>query len=137
MMTLELLGVGIAPRHHGGAFGDAQIRLAQLQPAFVGQPIEPLDCRMQQLGVSREGDRLGLDRGVHRDPFDVAGAQRAGRMRHAQALSQQELELAAEPLPPMAEVGALVREFVLEKFLAGEVLEIRVIDPALTHAFVG
>jgi hypothetical protein len=36
MMALELLGVGIAPRHHGGAFGDAQIRLAQLQPAFAG-----------------------------------------------------------------------------------------------------
>jgi hypothetical protein len=74
MMTLELLGVGIAPRHHRGAFGDAQIRLAQLQPAFVGQPIESLDRRMQQLGVCRERDCLGLDRGVHRDPFDVAGA---------------------------------------------------------------
>ena len=76
---------------------------------------------MQQLGVSRERDRLGLDRGVHRDPFDVAGAQRAGRMRHAQALSQQELELGAEPLPPVAQIGALVRELVLEKFLASEV----------------
>ncbi len=135
MMTLELLGVGIAPRHHRGAFGDAQIRLAQLQPAFVGQPIESLDRRRQQLGVCRERDCLGLDRGAHRDPFDVAGAQCAGRMRYPQALSQQELELATEPLPPMAEVGALVRKFVLEKLLAGEVLEIRVIDPALTHAF--
>jgi hypothetical protein len=36
-MTLELLGVGIAPRHHRGAFGDAQIRLAQLQPAFANR----------------------------------------------------------------------------------------------------
>jgi hypothetical protein len=54
-------------------------------------------------------------------------------MRHAQALSQEELELAAEPLPPMAQVGALVREFVLKKLRAGEVLEIRVIDPALDH----
>ena len=106
-------------------------------PHFAGQPVKPLDRRMQQLGVRREGDGLGLDRGVHRDAFDVAGAQRAGRMRHAQALSQQELELAAEPLPPMAQVGAFVREFVLEKFLAGEMLEIRVIDPPLTHAFVG
>jgi hypothetical protein len=46
MMTLELLGVVIAPRHHRGAFGDAQIRLTQLQPAFAGQAIEPLDRRM-------------------------------------------------------------------------------------------
>ena len=37
----------------------------------------------------------------------------------------------------MAEVRALVREVVLEKLLAGEVLEIRVIDPALAHPFVG
>ena len=36
----------LASRHHRGAFGDAQIRLAQLQPAFAGQPIEPLDRRM-------------------------------------------------------------------------------------------
>jgi hypothetical protein len=116
MMTLELLGVGIAPRHHRGAFGDAQIRLVQLQPAFAGQPIESLDRRIRQLGVSRERDCLGLDRGVHRDLFDVAGAQRAARMRYPQALSQEQLELAAEPLSPMAQVGALVREFVLEKF---------------------
>ena len=86
--------------------------------------------RMQQLGVSRERDRLGLYSGVHRDPFDVAGAQCAGRVRHAQALSQEELELVAEPLSPMAQVRALVRECVLEKLLAGEVLEVGVIDPA-------
>jgi hypothetical protein len=30
-----------------------------------------------------------------------------------------------------------VREFVPEKLLAGEVMEVRVIDSALTHAFVG
>jgi hypothetical protein len=42
MMTLELLGVVIAPRHHRGAF----LRLTQLQPAFAGQAIEPLDRRM-------------------------------------------------------------------------------------------
>jgi hypothetical protein len=34
-------------------------------------------------------------------------------------------------------VGALVWEDVLEELLAGEVLEIRVVDPALADAFVG
>lgn len=58
-------------------------------------------------------------------------------MRQAQALGQKQVELAAEPLAPMAQAGALVREGVLEKLLAGEVLEIRVIDPALANAFVG
>jgi hypothetical protein len=37
----------------------------------------------------------------------------------------------------MAQIGALVRELVLEKLKAGEVLEIRVMDPVLTDAFVG
>jgi hypothetical protein len=37
----------------------------------------------------------------------------------------------------MAEVGTLVREAVLEELLAGEVLEVGIVDPALAHAFVG
>src|SRR5512143_2198360 len=37
----------------------------------------------------------------------------------------------------MAEVRALVREGVLEKRLAGEVLAVRIVDPALTDALVG
>jgi hypothetical protein len=91
-MTLELLGVGIAPRHHRGAFGDAQIRLAQLRPVFASHPIELLDCRMQQLGVGRERDRLGLDGGVYRDPFDVGCA---ARRSHALPASFQPAEAQA------------------------------------------
>jgi len=37
----------------------------------------------------------------------------------------------------MAQVRALVREGVLEKLFAGEELEIRVVDPALAHPFIG
>ena len=37
----------------------------------------------------------------------------------------------------MTEVRALVREAVLEELLAGEVLEVRVVDPSLADAFVG
>ena len=103
----------------------------------AGQAVEPLDRRVQQLGVGREGDVLGLHRGVDRDPRQVPGPQRAAGMRHPQALGQQQLQLVAEPLPPVAQVRALVREGVLEELLAGEVLEIRIIDPALAHAFVG
>ena len=58
-------------------------------------------------------------------------------VRHPQALGQQQLELVAQPLPPVAEIGALVREGVLEERLAGEVLEVRIVDPALADAFVG
>jgi hypothetical protein len=37
----------------------------------------------------------------------------------------------------MAQVRALVREGVLEKLFTGEELEIRVVDPALAHPFIG
>jgi hypothetical protein len=47
------------------------------------------------------------------------------------------VELFAKPLAPMAQVRALVRKLVLEEFLAGEVLEIQIIGPALAHRFVG
>jgi len=137
MMALELFGVGIAPGHHGGALGDTQIGLPQPHAVRVGQAIEPLDCRVQQLGVGRERDGLGLHRGVHRDAGQVLGPQRASRMRDSQALGEQQLQLVAEPPAPMAQVGALVREAVLEELLAGEVLKIGVVDPALAHLLIG
>jgi hypothetical protein len=58
-------------------------------------------------------------------------------VRQPQALGQQKFQLVAELLPPMAQVRALMRELVLEKLLASEVLEVRVVDPALAHALVG
>src|SRR3954469_24389965 len=61
----------------------------------------------------------------------------AGLVRHPQALGQQRLQLVAEPLAPMAQVRALVREGVLKELFAGEELEIRVVDPALAHALIG
>ena len=76
----------------------------------AGKPPEPADRRMQELGVGRERDRLRLHRGVHGDALEVLRAQRARVMRHAQALGQKQLELVAEPLAPLAQVRALVRE---------------------------
>src|SRR5262245_29087627 len=58
-------------------------------------------------------------------------------MRNPSALGQQKFELVAEALPPMAQVGAFVRERMLEELLAGEVLEVRVVDPALAYLFIG
>jgi hypothetical protein len=92
---------------------------------------------MQEFGVGREGDGLGLHRGVDRDPLEVSGPQRTAFMGNPQALSQQDVQLVAQPLAPMAQIRALVRKLVLEELLPGEVLEIRVVDPALADAFVG
>ena len=109
-VAVELLGVGVAPRHHRRAFGDADVGLPQPHPVLVGQAVEAPDGGVQQLGVGREGDVLGLHRGVDRDPLKVLAPQRAARVGHPQALGQQQLQLVAEPLPPMAEIRALVRE---------------------------
>jgi hypothetical protein len=115
MITLELLGVGHRARHHRGAFGDSRIRLAQLQPAFAGHPIKPLDRRMQQLGISREGDRFGLARRVHRDPL-MSRVCRA--LSHAPRASSQPAGTRAWSRAPSSDGSgrALRREFVLEKF---------------------
>jgi hypothetical protein len=50
------------------------ITASQSHPVSAGQPREPLDRRMQQLGVGREGDGLGLHGRVDRDPLEVFGA---------------------------------------------------------------
>src|ERR1700675_4633364 len=70
-MAVELLGVGVAPRHHRRALGDPEVGLPQPYPMLVGQAVEAFDRRMQQLGVGWEGDVLRLHRGVDRDPLKV------------------------------------------------------------------
>jgi hypothetical protein len=92
---------------------------------------------VQELGIGREGDVLGLHGGVDRDARQILGPQRAALVRHPQALGQQKLELVAQPLTPMAQVRALVRKLMPEEFLPGEVLEVWVIHPALANAFIG
>ena len=113
------------------------IGLPQPDAVPARQTVEPLDRRMQQLGIGRKGGGLWLHRGIDRDPLEVLAAQRAGLVRHPQALGQQQLQLVAKPLAPMAQVRALVREGVLEKLFTGEELEIRVVDPALAHPLIG
>ena len=53
-MAVELLGVGVAPRHHDCVLGDAQVGLPQPYPMPTGQAIEILDRRVQELDVDRE-----------------------------------------------------------------------------------
>ena len=89
MVAVELLGVSVTSRHHGGSLGDAQIGLPQPHPVLLGQAVEPLDRSVQQFGVGREGDGLGLHRGVDRDPRQIARAQRATLMGDPQALGQR------------------------------------------------
>src|SRR6059058_583674 len=42
-VAIELFGVGITACHHGGALGDAQVRLPQPHAVLSGQSGQPLD----------------------------------------------------------------------------------------------
>ena len=53
---------------------------------------------------------------------------------HVIALDGANESFGHPPFPPMVQVGALVRELVLEKVLASEALETSVIDRALAYA---
>jgi len=46
-MAVELLGMGIAPRHHRGAPGDPDVGLPQPHPVLIGQALEAFDRRVQ------------------------------------------------------------------------------------------
>ncbi len=50
-VAVELLGVGVASRHHRRAFGDAEVGLPQPHPMLIGQAVEAPDGGVQQLGV--------------------------------------------------------------------------------------
>ena len=83
------------------------------------------------------GDVLRLHRGVDRHAGQVARFQRAGVVGDPKALLEQPIQLVADPAAPVGQARALVRKGVLEELLAGEVLEMGIIDPALAHALVG
>ncbi len=46
-------------------------------------------------------------------------------------LGQENVQVIADALAPMAHAGALVQQGVLEELLAGEVLEIGIVHPAV------
>jgi hypothetical protein len=92
---------------------------------------------VQKLRIGWEGDVLGLHGGIDCDPRQILCPQGPTLVRHPQALSQEKLQLVAEALAPMAQVRALMRKLVLEELLSGEMLKVRIIDPAFAHVFVG
>lgn len=93
--ALELLGVGIAPGHHGRSLGHPNIELAQRHAMPSGQLAEHDHRLVHQPGVGRVSDVLRLHRGVHGDPGHILGLQGAGLVDHPQALGQQQIELVA------------------------------------------
>ena len=137
MVTVELLGVGIASRHHRRLLGDAQIGLPQSHRMRTGQAIEPLDRCMQELASVGKAMFLGCTvvSTVIRAKSLVRNAPLACATRRLSASSRS--SLSPSRFLQWLRSGALVREGVLGERLAGEVLEVRVVDPALADTFVG
>src|SRR5256884_8285125 len=69
--AFELVGMRVAPHHDGGALGQAQIALAQLNALALGQLHQLLDRVVGEPGVGRMGDRLLLHSGIYRNPFET------------------------------------------------------------------
>jgi hypothetical protein len=63
--------------------------MPQSHAVTAGQAIGALDRGVEKLGIGREGDVLGLNRGVDRDPRQIPGAQHATLVRHPQALDSR------------------------------------------------
>ena len=47
-LKFELLGMGVASRHHGRGLGNAKIGLPQPDPVLPRQAVEPPDRRVQR-----------------------------------------------------------------------------------------
>ena len=92
-----------------------QIALAQRHALALGQRHQLLDRPVHQPGVGRMGDRLGLHRGVHGHALQILGLERAGLVRHRQALLEQRRELLlAQALAPAGQRGAVEGQLVAE-----------------------
>ena len=136
--ALELMGMGIAPDHDGGALGHAQIALAQLDALAFGQLDQLLDRPVGEPRIGRMRNRLLLHGGVHHHALEILGLDRPGPMRHRKALLQQRRNLLlAQPLAPARQRRAIERRLVAEHHFAAEVLKIRVLHPAVAQRLVG
>ena len=96
-MAVELFGVGIAPRHHRRAFGDAQVGLPQPHAVLAGQPVQSED----DILVGGDMDSFGC-----RPPFTVV---------------QQERPLGVSQLQRVEQVGELPFRIALKE--PGECLQ--------------
>jgi hypothetical protein len=133
----ELVCMRVAPDHDRSSLGDAPVALPQ-RHIVASRQIDQFSQRaVAQPCIGRMGNRFGLHRGVDHDPFEIAGRQRPGLVRHRQALlDQRHQRLLAEPLAPMRQGRAVERQPVAEAQLTAKELVIRVLQPARAQHFV-
>ena len=91
------------------------IALAQRHAVALGQVDQLLERPVHQPRIGRMGDRLGLHGRVDDHPLQILRRQRAGLVRHRQALLEQRHELLlAQPLAPARQRRAVERQLMAE-----------------------
>jgi hypothetical protein len=130
--------MGVTPGLHGQARGLAVVVLPQPDAGLPGQRHQGATRFLVEPAVGRVRDGLLHHRGVHRDLGQTARRHRAGGTAGLDGLGQQPLHsLLADAAAPAAERGRMNGRPVLEDRLAGEVLEVRVLDPAGEDGLIG
>jgi hypothetical protein len=136
--ALELMGMGIAPHHDGGALGQAQIALAQFDALAFGQRDQLLDRPVGEPRVGRMRNCLLLDGGIHHHALEILALDSPGPVCHRKALLQERRDLLlTQPLAPPRQRRAIERRRVLEYHFPAEVLEIRVLRPPFAQRLIG
>ena len=127
------------PGHLAARFpAEPQERLAQLQPVFPREPADVLHRSQQQVRIGRMRHRLGLHRGVDRDPLAGLRAQRAAGHRHPQRFRDQQFKLVrADPPPPAGHRGAIEHQRQAKILLAAKILPIGIFLPPGAHLIIG
>src|SRR6201987_4941358 len=135
--ALELMRMGIAPDHDGGALGQAQIALAQFDALALGQIDQLLDRAVDKPRVRWMGGRFLLHGGVHHNPFEIIGLDRSAPVRHRAGLLPPRGDLLLpQPLAPAGQRRAVERQLVPEHRFSAEILEIRVLYPPVAQRLV-
>ena len=91
-----------------GVLADPRVGLAEIEPRLLCKRHQPLAGAVQELGIGREHDVLGLHRGIDDHPPGVLRPHRPGLHRHGQALLQQGRDaLLSHPLAPAGHRGTV------------------------------
>jgi hypothetical protein len=132
------MSMGVALVLDQSQLADPRIGLAQAHAELFSQTHQPLARPVEQLGVGWKHHRLRLHRRIDHNTGEVGGLHRVRRGRHRQSLLQQRLELLLpHPLAPTRQRRTVEHQRMLEKFLAAEVLEVRILHPAIAQSLVG
>jgi hypothetical protein len=120
--------MGVALVLDQSQLADPRIGLAQAQAELFSQTHQPLARPVEQLGVGRKHHRLRLHGRIDHNPGEVGGLHRVRPGRDRQALLQQRLTRQRRTVEDQR---------MLEKRLAAEVLEVRILHPAIAQSLVG